>query len=390
MDQNRNTEIRTLLPELILPRINSAQPSEEVSHDDIMTVIDSLRPEYPWLETEDFLATDGTLTLYFASKRDEVERSGIINYYPFLIVGNEEEDQRYESMHFIKPLYLVVKDYAIGVSTFCEIENINPGAIKARGKESREQIFLETLAETENIALALTQRRWEMEASLFGEPLHIEPTPTRIFTVADTPEGLMFRTPFSDNRLLVIVNPKKIVDSLFFYESYNQEVKKFKTINAIGEALAHERQHHNTNAYRHARESFDFEEVFVEITSIIWPRNLKQEVITYQSIYWKGAERLNKMANEILLTSGTDNKKKSLTKEIQRSIHATAHTGQLYGEYKVGNNNILVTGFATLYEKTTGKNFASEMSAFSDTEYRNYRLYLATQAKTGQKSVPKE
>ena len=70
MDQNQNTEIRTLLPELIHPRINSAQPSAEVNHDDIMTVIDSLRPEYPWLTIEDFLASDGNLTLYFASKKD--------------------------------------------------------------------------------------------------------------------------------------------------------------------------------------------------------------------------------------------------------------------------------------------------------------------------------
>ena len=389
MDQNQNTEIRTLLPELILPRINSVQPSAEVSRDDIVTIIDSLRLEYPWLTIEDFLASDGNLTLYFASKKDEVEKSGIVDYYPFLTIGNEEENRRYESMYFIKPLYLVVNDYAIGVSPFCEIENINPSAIKARGKESREQIFLETLAETENIALALTQRRWEMEASLFGEPLYIEPIPARIFTTGNTPGGVKFRTPLSDNRLLVTVNPKKIIDSLFFYESYSQDVKRFKAISAIGEALAHERQHHTTNAYRYARESYDFEEVFVEITSIVWPRNLEHEVITYQSIYWKGAERLNKMANEIILTSGTDNKKRSLTKEIQRSIHATAHTGQLYGEYKVGNNNILVTGFATLYEKTTGKNFASEMSNFSDTEYRNYRFYLATQAQTTQSSALK-
>ena len=43
MDQNQNTEIRTLLPELILPRINSVQPSAEDSRDDIVTIIDSLR-----------------------------------------------------------------------------------------------------------------------------------------------------------------------------------------------------------------------------------------------------------------------------------------------------------------------------------------------------------
>ena len=70
MDQNQNTEIRTLLPELILPPINSVQPSAEVSRDDIVTIIDSLRLEYPWLTIEDFLASDGNLTLYFASKKD--------------------------------------------------------------------------------------------------------------------------------------------------------------------------------------------------------------------------------------------------------------------------------------------------------------------------------
>lgn len=357
------TAISTLLPENFdqpdsQPSLEIQANPEEVTH-----VVNLIREEYPWITEEEVLHDPKRLAPHIARTAELILQNSFTNIYKHLIT-EEAKRINFESMSpRQQALYLSMKNYCFGVKAFCESMSIDPSSIPGIGDRSREAIFINNIAEAENITTTLRQRRWETENRIFGSPLTTNHNKPRLLFFTDLID-FAGKHRQVENNSCVLINPKVILKSSQHQSRYQPELTRFRFINSLGEAIAHEDGHFKKSKHIKQRKSYGYEEIFTEYTSVFAQRETEGEVVNFRSVYITGALRLSEIIDEIIRSGYSE-------ETVLRSVFGTAHTGILSDMFEI--NGIEVTGFASLYKIATGKDFADEMNKFSDSEYNKAR-----------------
>ena len=351
-----NTSIRT---------IRQLPYSQEVLPGDLEQVVAVMKVEFPWLESEHLedWAYPGHLNHYIAETREWSVKSGLTDYTTRNLDRgyNPTAVSRYASLWQMPELCLPVSSYVLGLDILCKLNNIDP---KSKTAKELDLLFIEFCWNIEEAERLITGRRWKEEEALFGKPLGKEPAPRVIFQDAISYAGLAHKD-FKDLALIAEINLPKTVGKIIPRSIGRNSYAYVVGIDRAAEVIAHERKHYVAPPYVKNAEAFDFEEIFVTLTSCDLPIESMNKPTTFASYYGPGAKILNDMLDEIVDMSEGD-KLKASTQALQ-ALYATAHTRILRGQYTIGERNVEVTGFADLYEQTTGKSFNGQLTEGTDT-----------------------